>query len=354
MRHMARFHQDLWPIRYKPLEDELLSSWLVRLAHGHGLKVQSFCNMLYGNKRQIWNRDIDRLAPQWLLDDLILHTGANQTQAEQTTLRIFDGVLVKHYREAGPLQWIQLMQMYHRKREGYGQQFCPSCLREDKVPYFRKTWRLAIKTMCLKHNCMLMDRCPQCDSAVSYHRIGVGQPNHVEFESLSTCHECGFDLRTAFATPVKVYDQAAFDWLRQVIADVDDFSAGKSVKVDLKEMTLFHHLTAMVSKERKRYHLGQHVADMVGADDYVPINEARVALESYQCHVRNQYMQFAAWLLVDPQIRLHQACRARAIRHNFLLRDMKDPPAWYEECVNNRISTRARPFFERRRQREES
>jgi hypothetical protein len=36
---MQRLTQSLWPIRYKPFDDELLSCWLVRLAHGHGLKV---------------------------------------------------------------------------------------------------------------------------------------------------------------------------------------------------------------------------------------------------------------------------------------------------------------------------
>ena len=64
----------LWPIHYKPLPDELLSSWLVRLAHGHGLKVQTFCNLIFGNSQQVWNRDIDRLAPTWLLDQLSYRT----------------------------------------------------------------------------------------------------------------------------------------------------------------------------------------------------------------------------------------------------------------------------------------
>lgn len=75
----------LWPIRYKPLPDELLSSWLVRLAHGHGLKVQTFCNLMFGNRRQVWNRDIDRLAPDWLVEALALHTGTPMELARRTT-----------------------------------------------------------------------------------------------------------------------------------------------------------------------------------------------------------------------------------------------------------------------------
>lgn len=78
---MRGLTESLWPIRYKPLPDELLSSWLVRLAHGHGLKVQTFCNLIFGNKLQVWNRDIDRLAPEWLIAELSSKTGASYQKA---------------------------------------------------------------------------------------------------------------------------------------------------------------------------------------------------------------------------------------------------------------------------------
>jgi len=52
----------LWPIRYKPLPDELLSSWLVRLAHGHdvllGDDARGFADavlQLYGDEH-LWTQ----------------------------------------------------------------------------------------------------------------------------------------------------------------------------------------------------------------------------------------------------------------------------------------------------------
>lgn len=47
---MKGLTESLWPIRYKPYRDELLTSWLIRLAWGHGLKVQTFCNLVFGAK----------------------------------------------------------------------------------------------------------------------------------------------------------------------------------------------------------------------------------------------------------------------------------------------------------------
>lgn len=336
-------NSQLWLIRYKPFPDELLSSWLVRLAHGHGVKVQTFCNKLFGSRRQVWNRDIDRLAPQWLLDELQVRTGTPKEEVRRTTLRHFEGALFENYREAGHLRWIQLLKMYHRKRQGYGQQYCPHCLNSDEIPYFRKTWRLAIKTMCLTHNCMLLDRCPKCDAAVSFHRIDIRQPEGAEFQPLSICHSCGFDLRTAPTVASIIYDPEAFDWMRTLLSKIDNFSEGKLFQLEIKEATLFHHMTCMVSKERPRYHLGQHIANIL-ATTFTASQGKRILIESYPCHIRHQYMQFAAWLLVAPKIRLTNACRMRAIRHNFLLRDLLNPPEWYEDCVNNQIATRARPF----------
>ena len=97
----------LWPVRYKPLPDESLSCWLVRLAHGHGMKVQTFCNLIFGNRLQVWNRDIDRLAPAWLLDALALHTGTPAEVVWGTTLRVFEGWLYPCFRTSGHLAWVQ-------------------------------------------------------------------------------------------------------------------------------------------------------------------------------------------------------------------------------------------------------
>lgn len=47
----------LWPIHFKPYKNELLSSWLVRLAHAHGLKIQSFYHLEFGSQYEIWNME---------------------------------------------------------------------------------------------------------------------------------------------------------------------------------------------------------------------------------------------------------------------------------------------------------
>ena len=191
---MKGFTSPLWPIHFKPLPDELLSSWLVRLAHSHGLKVQTFCNLIFGSRLQVWNRDIDRHAPEWLITELSVRTGTTTKQVMETTLQSYQGIMYYRHRASGTLSWIQSLKLHHRKFEGFGLQFCPKCLAKDPEPYFRKSWRVAFNTICTIHNCMLHDRCPNCGQGVAFHRNDMRHAKYIATISLKECHDCGFDL----------------------------------------------------------------------------------------------------------------------------------------------------------------
>lgn len=52
-----------WPYRPRPLPDELLSSYLCRLALGMDLKPISFLNTVFGSARNLLAQDLDNFAP---------------------------------------------------------------------------------------------------------------------------------------------------------------------------------------------------------------------------------------------------------------------------------------------------
>lgn len=132
---------ELWPAHPKPLPDELLSSWIVRIASANGLKLQTFCDRVFGKEHQLWNRDIDRHAPPWLLASLARHTGTPIKHVRDATLEVYRGRLYRRKHDAGQLRWILPAGVYHRTRRHFGVQFCPQCLAEDHEPYFRTRWR---------------------------------------------------------------------------------------------------------------------------------------------------------------------------------------------------------------------
>lgn len=330
----------LWPIHYKPLPDELLSCWLVRLAHGHGLKVQTFCNLIFGNQRQIWNRDMDRLAPDWLIDELSFRTGAPRERVWNTTLRSYEGILYSKFRLAGNLRWLLGLKIYHRKREGHGLQFCPSCLFEDKIPYFRKHWRVAFYTVCAVHKTMMLDRCPQCGAAIAIHRLDIANSGAVEDGTVAYCHACGMDLRTAPILEPIVYDLAVSEFLLSACCTIAPHDAVET-EWNLGRYAVMHQLSWIMTARYKHVHLREFVLRQIGTRD-ISLTQGRVSFEMRSIEERHHLVQLVGWLLVDCESRLDAAWRGGAVRYNVLLKDFTDVPDWYWQIVRKFTNWRNR------------
>lgn len=331
----------LWPVHYKPLPDELLSCWLVRLAHGHGMKVQTFCNQVFGNRLQVWNRDIDRLAPSWLLEEVSRRTGTPTEITWNTTLRSYEGLLYRKFRMAGSEQWILSLKMYHRKRMGHGLQFCPACLAGDKIPYFRKRWRVAFNTICTRHKNMLLDRCPECGAAIAVHRLDVGKQDILEARQMSCCCLCGFDLCLAPKTIPISYDNQASAFLLEASCLLDSGCYLDNGQWDLGRYDVMHQLCRIMTANYKHVSLREFVLDQVGFPD-IPLTEGYISMELRPVEERHHLIQLAAWLLVDPESRIPAAWRAGAVRYNVLLKDFLIPPEWYTRIVGRLADWRDR------------
>ncbi|MCF7965204.1 MAG: TniQ family protein [Methylobacter tundripaludum] len=330
----------LWPVHFKPLQDELLSCWLVRLAHGHGMKVQTFCNQVFGNRKQVWNRDIDRLAPSWLVDEVSRRTGTPSEMTWNTTLRSYEGLLYRKFRMAGSEQWILSLKMYHRKRMGYGLQFCPACLAEDEIPYFRKCWRVAFNTICTRHKNMLLDRCPECGSAIAVHRLDVGKPDILDTRQTSYCYVCGLDLRTAPKVMPISYDNQTSALLLEASCILDPDYHLDNARWDLGRYDVMHQLCRIMTA-RKHVSLREFVLDQLGFPD-IYLTEGYNSIELRSIEERQHLIQLAAWVLMDPESRIPAAWRAGSVRYNVLLKDFLMPPEWYTRIVGRLTDWRDR------------
>ena len=61
---------------------------------------------------------------------------------------------------------------------------CPQCLAEE--PYIKQSWHIRWVNICTKHQCTLINHCPDCNLPLNY----------IENESISHCL-CGFELASA-------------------------------------------------------------------------------------------------------------------------------------------------------------
>lgn len=314
----------LWPIHFKPLPDELLSSWLVRLAHSHGLKVQTFCNLIFGNRLQVWNRDIDRLAPEWLIGELADRTGATIEQIIATTLKSYQGVVYHRHRASGTLSWIQSLKLHHRKFEGFGLQICPKCLAMDEEPYFRKSWRVAFNTICTIHNCMLHDRCPDCGYGVAFHRNDMRHAEYVSTVSLKECHCCGFDLSRSPSMPLKHESRDIGNYLGDLSQKLSDGVLGQS---EIDNLLVMHHFAKLMFTRNSTVKLYSYLCNVMGINEIAL--DTRSDIEGASVKTRHHVLQVIVYLMLNLENQLREAIAAKGVRYNHLKKDFDDVPEWY-------------------------
>ena len=189
--------RDCWPVSVDPLADELLSSWLHRLALANGIAPRSFAGV-FGLDERMWSPRLDLQLPRHVAGVL-----ADETSVPQGAI---SAMMISGCSMATLL--LPLRDSAHRNRSTW-MQYCPQCLAADEVSYFRRQWRLASRVSCFVHGCGLRDRCPACYAGIAAFDQSELLPQHI-------CVRCGFDLRAAPKASVK----AAARRLERAIADI--------------------------------------------------------------------------------------------------------------------------------------
>jgi hypothetical protein len=183
----ARWHEVLperWPVVPAPQPDELLSSFLHRIAVANGLAACRF-GELFGFGEGLWSPRLDLHLPAALRQFLAQRTGLKDVEIAAMTIAVEWHPLVLALRcPAGRSR--------EARRRAAWLQYCPACLAGDATPYFRWRWRVATTMVCRRHGGRLLDRCPRCHAALAPFAQRSVIAQHV-------CVACGFDLRGARA-----------------------------------------------------------------------------------------------------------------------------------------------------------
>lgn len=328
------------PCATHPQPDELLSSWLVRLAQAHLIKVQSFCHYLWPQV-VVWKRDVDKVAPPAMLSTLAARTSTSPQRILETTLASTSERLTGAPLTIGQglTPWLMPLSIYHRTHRKYGLVYCPHCLQQDgPAPYYRTTWRLAFYVVCPTCGIYLHEGCPACRAPINFFRLDVGRQSAAAGQLLSTCYQCAFDLSQA---PVKrvssrvlrryqslytisqegwnqavPYPHLYFQVLRQLVRVLScPFGRARVLQVDM------------------RHRLKQPVKWLTrgGAFEQLSITERIYLLEQ------------ALWLLEEWPDRFIEVMHSHQIKSHALLRDMAgEVPFWFSTVVTeNFFSTTA-------------
>ncbi|STR44780.1 TniQ family protein [Iodobacter fluviatilis] len=191
-------------LRPHPLPFESLSSWRQRagFANGfwrypqpHGPKSQADPDRLPKVDEQLWlsqnfQIELNRIGHLTLDSELAL--------------------LQNHQGYSTQLHWQTILGAKDRQHSS-GPVFCPECLKSDPIPYFRLHWRFAFLTECPEHNIELLESCPKCASHIwpaTVKNLSQSRP----WSIITSCPQCGFDLRNSRALPYNAHTLATTFW----------------------------------------------------------------------------------------------------------------------------------------------
>ncbi len=179
-----------WAVPIDLLPDEIFSSWLVRAALANGCDPMVLTGAVWPRWR-VWTGDLDRTIPDERLVVLAKESGIRSEAFKGVLLwPVFLAIMGEEPPLNGIWPWLIPTGSRNRKRSD-GLQYCPRCLAEDRIPYYRLQWRFSWQTVCAKHGCGLLDRCHHCDAVLEPHRLILGTPH------IGVCFTCRGTLADA-------------------------------------------------------------------------------------------------------------------------------------------------------------
>lgn len=193
----------LLPVRPRPRNDELLSSWLVRLATQNAVSPSCFANEVLGIANLKLLGTIDTWKIPSFLERLEALTGIPVRSLRQHTFYHLDFFWsIPGIAPINGSPTFTRMEFYNRNgsepkglRLHGAYRACIQCWREDAVPYVRSTWRYRFITTCAKHKVILVDSCASCSSRLNASFSNFLARSGYFHHELSVCRHCGNDLR---------------------------------------------------------------------------------------------------------------------------------------------------------------
>jgi len=333
------------PVHPQPRPGEILSSWMVRLALANGYPVHTFYAKVMQCALPIWNRDIDRHPPAALLELLSAQTLQPVSVLRSLTLLDYEGLIYETLPMVGNVRMVLPLGIYHRTRRRAGMQYCPACLGEDALPYFRKRWRLAFHVICERHGCVMHERCPNCRSSVAYHRHGIGRRKDVPLQPLRHCHQCLFDLAHAAQQHVAWPEDASRRRLVKLIRSFEQGHWACGPRTPPCGVPFFAGLDVLVGLISGRHGeaLRWYLARKCGLGIAPHAAGTHIEFEHLEVTTRLTLLLYACWLLEKWPKRFVMACHTAGITRAKLAEVPDTLPYWLA-CVANEHLDR-RPYM---------
>lgn len=183
-----------FPLYVEPNQDEVLVSWLLRLATRLQVSLHTLVRAGFWindrRERSEWWR---RPEPQ-MLSRIAAKTGISLDRLRAMTFEGFSPV----YRddEASDRFSAARFRAEAPRRLGFRYVLCEQCLEAAAAPYLRTPWAIGWLAVCPEHASIMTAHCQKCRA-----KLRIGQPSSLTRFSPTTCVQCENDLRYGLHEP---------------------------------------------------------------------------------------------------------------------------------------------------------
>lgn len=303
----------------KPLPNELFSSWFVRMAYAHKTHPHTFEHLYLNLPQNLFSKNID-VALDVDTMSIISKKCKHEIDIQSLTLQTYDTYLQEKIIPNGLNKFITPLR------------YCPTCLKKDKIPYFRKEWKVTLCTICQEHRCFLYDACPQCNT-----KLNISQM-YRNIHPYTFCCKCGYDLARAKTQHIHYSYQHIFQYTKILfeILGKGYVQLGSTPIYSFYFFDVLTQLSKIILKHGKFKFL----------EEFIPISTLRswknmklknAAPVYTQISIKDQFMLFgsivAIFLNYPHNIRDYIA--ANELTHWQTTRDMTYLPFWFETLIND-------------------
>ncbi len=237
---MQTKHIQQWSNPPHPYEDELLSSWITRVALSyHITPAELFSKHLI--KYQAYKRDLDIAKFDNSFWRILSHLSQISVPA-LNNMQILDleRKLQERIHTNQRNKWIIASSgnLYPKKRKSKSLRFCPLCLKEKG--FYSKDSKLLFVNVCTEHRVYMKDTCPKCNSLVLPIRI---EPP----ENIYECFRCGYNLSRTKVNHASNIELEAVRFSKYVLSK-NIFLNQKTKRTSIDYFTVLHLLVKNLHK----------------------------------------------------------------------------------------------------------
>lgn len=321
-------------IRFLPEPDELLSSWLFRLAWRNAEKIHTFRTRFWHKTGAPWSRNINLPIDTQFFQNIANLAQTNCEQLYPHTLLSLEGILFDKVKKSGKVDGILASRhyAYGNNRAHHSLQYCPECIQEQTIVHFKRTSMITYLVGCPRHRSVYRDTCYQCGHPVRIHLSDSGQKYLPRINPVSFCHYCGSPWTHAprqelpeltdefWVLQEKSKEALHTNWLQ--LSDGNQLYA-------LSFFNGLRHIIRYIMNDTYTASLREIIAKELGL---LPLGFAQNGyqgrMDSLSIGDRITMMRYVSWLLAEWPLRFNWALRKSGISYSYLCTYRDDLPYW--------------------------